>query len=345
LQVRRQNLKVRPFTSVARYKLQKPDLRSIARDLNVQAIVTGWLRQQGDDLSIGVELVDAREDNVLWSKRYQGQLSEILNLQDQIARDVAANLRLRLTGEEDRRLAKRYTNDSEAYLLYREGVYHFNKFSPDALQTAIEYFDGALKKDPNYTNALVGMARCQILLGTLHRGPRATHPEARKLLLRALEIDNSLADAHAGLGTIHLFHDWDWPAAERELRLAIADSGWLSHNIYGFWLAAHDRLPEALASIQRGQELDPVAAPRRHELAQCYLWMRRYDEAIAEARKAVELDSKFMLAYSDLGKAYAQKGMYQEAIAEMQKAPDAVRGHPRFLGPLGYVYAKAGERD
>ena len=127
-------------------------------------------------------------------------------------------------------------------MLFTEGKFHFNKFTPEGLQTAIECFEGALKEDPNYATALAGKARCKVLLGTLYLGPRVTHPEARELFLKVLQIDPNLADAHAGLGTIHLFHDWDWPAAERELKLASANSGWLAWNIYGFWLAAHSRL-------------------------------------------------------------------------------------------------------
>jgi TolB-like protein len=346
LQVRRQNLKVRPFTSVARYKLQKPDLRTIARDLDVQAIVTGSLRQQGDDLSIGIELVDAREDNVLWTKRYPGKLSDILDLQDQIARDVAANLRLRLTGEEEQRLTKHYTTNSRAYLLYQEGVFHLNKFTPEGLQIGIEYFQRALKMDPNYASALVGVGRCKVLLGTQHLGPKATHSEARELLTKALMIDSTVADAHAGLGAIHLFHDWDWPAAERELKQAIGTevSAPFIWNIYGFYLASQGRLPEALESIQRGQQIDPLAAPRRHEVAMCYVWMRQYDQAIAESKKALELDPNFLNAYAELSKALAEKGMYDEAIAELRKAPNFLQGTPLFLGQLGYAHAMAGKR-
>src|SRR5262249_20164379 len=150
LQVRRDGLKVRPFSSVSRYKRQRADVPAIGRELNVRVLVTGTLHQVGDDLWISVALVDAREDNQLWGKRYQGKLNGILDLQDQIAREVAANLRLRLTSEEEQRLTKRYTEDPEAYLLYREARYHFNKFTEAALETSIDYCRRALQKDPNY---------------------------------------------------------------------------------------------------------------------------------------------------------------------------------------------------
>jgi TolB-like protein/Tfp pilus assembly protein PilF len=346
-QVRRKDLKVRPFTSVSRYKRQRPDVLTIGRELNVDVLVTGTLHEQGDDLSISVALVDAREDTHLWgpARPYQGKKSQILDLQDQIARDVAANLKLRLTGEEDKRLTKRYTEDSEAYLLYREGVYHMNKFTEEGLATAVEYFQRALKKDPKYALALVGLARSNILLGVLHRGPRQTLPEARKYLTQALEIDPGVPGVQAGLGTIFLFHDWDWPAAERALKESGGDldPSLPTRAVYGFYLAAMGRPADALPVIRQAHELNPLAAAHINELAMCYNWMRQYDQAIAEARKAIELDPNFFPAYGELGRAYAEKGMHSQAIAELQKGLNQGKGHPRIRGLLGYAYAAAGQ--
>ena len=186
--VGREGLKVRPFTSVSRYKGKEPNIPTFGRELNVQMIVTGKLHQEGDDLTISVAVVDVREDNQFWGDTYRGKRDGILDLQDRIARDVAANLRLRLSGEEEQRLTKRHTEDPEAYLLYREGVYHWNKFIEPELKTAKEYFERALKKDPNYALAYSGLARYYILLGAVHRGPQETFPEARKYLAKALAI-------------------------------------------------------------------------------------------------------------------------------------------------------------
>jgi serine/threonine protein kinase len=260
-QVRRAGLKVRPFSSVARYKGQQPDVPSIARALKVQVVVTGTLQQQGDDLSIRVALVDVQEDSHLWGQWYQGKLSGILDLQDQIARDVATNLRLRLTGEEDQRLTKRYTQDTEAYLLFREATYHFNKFTEAGLETSIDYCRRALKKDPNYALAYMGLGRCYQVLGAIHRGWRETHADARNYHHRSLRIDGTLAEPHVGLAVLHLMHDWDWSAAERELKQAVAldpDVG-VIWEIDCFRFAALGRLPDALTRIQRGLELDPLS--------------------------------------------------------------------------------------
>jgi len=338
------NLKVRPITSTMHYREKKADAKTVGRELNVNAVVTGRLRQNGETLVISLNLVDARDDSLVWTKSYPGNRQQILDLQDDIARDLASKLGLHPTSDEQQRLTKRHTENPSAYMLFTEGKFHFNKFTPDGLQTAIEFFERALKEDPNYATALSGKARCKVLLGTLYLGPRVTHPEAREIFLKVLQIDPTLADAHAGLGTIHLFHDWDWPAAERELKLASANSGWLALNIYGFWHATHGQLPEALEAIKRGQELDPAAAPRRHELAMCYNWMGRYNEAIDEANKALELDPKFPLAYTQLSLAHVQQGKPDQAIAELQTAIDAGQRHPGVVGMLGYAYAVAGQR-
>jgi eukaryotic-like serine/threonine-protein kinase len=344
--LRRQDLKVRPFTSVARYRRQKPDVATIGRELAVHMILTGTLRQQGESLSISVALVDVRDDNNLWGERYEGKRDEILALQDRVARDLAARLKLGLSGEEDRRLTKRYTADPEAYLLYREALYHWSKFSPEGIAAAIERCEQAIKKDPNYALAHAALARCYILLGALHRGPKLTYPKAREHVARALEIDGSLPEAHSAMGVIHMHLDWDWSAAERELTQAIAvEEGGLvpSRNMYGFWLAAHGRLPEALASIRKGQEADPVTAPRRNEVAMCYNWMGNHEQAIVWAQKALEVDAKFFLAYGELGLAHSRGGKHEQAIATLEKGLSVADGQVRLRGMLGYAYAAAGK--
>jgi serine/threonine protein kinase/tetratricopeptide (TPR) repeat protein len=343
-QVRRRDLKVRPFTSVARYKGKGLDIPTFGRELNVQMLVTGTLRQQGDDLAISVAVVDVREDNQLWGHTYRGKRGAILDLQDQIAREVAAKLRLQLTGEEEKRLTKRDTEDPEAYLLYREAVYHFNNLSPQSLETSIDYCRRAIRKDPKYALAHARLGRCYVALGSLHRGPKTTYPEARKHLMKALDIDANLADAHAALGVINLFLDWNWPEAQRELKQGIdLDSDMPSWNpsYYGFYLAAMGQVPEALAVTRRSQELDPLAAPPRNHLAQCYTWMRQYDRAIAESQKALELNPNYGFAYRDLGLGYSQTGLHEKAIAALQQGLKLTTGQPWIQGLLGYAYARA----
>lgn len=337
-QVRRRDLKVRPFTSVARYKGKEPDVPTFGRELNVRMIVSGTLQQQGDDLTVRVALVGVQEESQLWGKQYQRKLIAILDLQDEIARDVAVNLRLQLTGEEEQRLTMRHTEDPDAYRLYREAIYHFSKITEQGIETAIDYCQRAVSKDPKYALAHATLGRCYLALGSIYRGPKETYPEARKHLIQALEIDNALPEAHAGIGVIYLFHDWNWAAAERELKLGSElesnGSSW-NRTYYGFYLAAIDKLPEALASIRRSQELDPLAAGPRHNLAECYNRLRQPDQAIAEAQEALKLDPKFVVAYGELGLAYTQKGMPEKALEVLHKG--------KIQGLIGYVYAQMGQ--
>jgi eukaryotic-like serine/threonine-protein kinase len=346
-QVRRQNLKVRPFSSVSRYKKQKPDLQTIARELDVEAIVTGSLHQQGDDLSIGIELVDARDNNRLWGKRYPPEkIARILDLQDQIARDVAANLRLHLTGDEEQRLTKRHTQSPEAYLLFREANFHLNKFTPEGIANSIAKCQQAIEKDPKFAAAHAALARAHLLMGSLYQGPKQTFPEARKHVAQALALDANQPDALSVLATSYMFHDWDWPAAEREFKRSIESdpSIGLTRNLYGFCLAATGRLPEALASIQSGRQLDPLAAPRINEVAMCRIWLRQYSEAIAEANKALELDPNFPLAHTQLAAALVGQGKPGQAIDKMKAAIDAGQRRPGVTGMLGYAYAAADQK-
>ncbi len=344
-EVRRRGFKVRPFTSVLRYKRQPADVPTIGRDLRVQVVVTGTLHQQGDEIRVSVSLVDAREDDQLWGKRYQSRLGKILDLQDLVARDVAANLRLRLTTEEDRRLTRRDTENPETYLHYREAIHHWNRFTEEGLKTAIENCRRALARDPDYAMAYVGLAQCYVLLGNLYLGPRETFAEARRCAERALQIDDGLREAHTFLGAVHLFHDWNWPAAEHELKRGVGgDPHTSALTLYGFCLAALGRLPEALESLRRGQEIDPLRAAHRNELAMAFHWQRQHERALDEARKALDLDPTFPLAYAELGTALVHLGQAEEAIAQLGRAFDLGQRHPVVLGTLGYAFASAGKR-
>jgi tetratricopeptide (TPR) repeat protein len=207
----------------------------------------------------------------------------------------------------------------------------------------MEYFERALKKDPKYALAYIGLGRCYQLQGSYYLGPRKTYPQAKQYLDKALDLDDTLALAHVQLGIFYLF-EWNWPAARRELERGIdLDPTSPDQVVYGFYLEAMGRPAESLALTQRVQELDPLAAPLRGHLARCYNMMRQYDQAITEAQKAIELDPNFFLAYSQLGLAYSQKRMHEKAIAVLQKGSSVGKGHPRYRGLLGYAYARAGQ--
>jgi serine/threonine protein kinase/tetratricopeptide (TPR) repeat protein len=349
-QVGRHDLKVRPLSSVSRYARQRPNSSvTIGQELNVPLIVTGTVRQLGDDLKITVEVVDAREDIPIWKCKspYSARRGETLglDLQDQIVLDVAANLGLRFSDEELRRLTRWRTDNKDAYNLYREAMYHFYKFTPEGSTAGIDAGTRAIEKDRNFAPAHAAVARCYILRGTLFEGPKKTFPEAQRHLDEALKLDPNLPEAHSALGVIYLFRDWNWVEAERELRLALHNDSnvILTRNVVGFCLAAQGRLDEALASIQRGTDLDPLAAGRWNELAMCYIAMDRYEQAIAAAKKATELDPNFFLAYSEWGTALIETNQHEEAIQKLKTAVERGKGHPRMRGLLGCAYAKAGK--
>jgi serine/threonine-protein kinase len=346
-QVRRKDLIVRPFTSVGRYRGKELDIQKFGRELKVQMIVTGTLRQDGDKLYVSVSVVDVQKESQVWGKKYDDKPRDsIIDLQDVIAREVATNLRLELTNEEEKRLTKRYTEDAEAYLFYREAVYHFNNLSEQGLETSIDYCQRAIKKDPKYALAFARLGRCYIALGSMYRGPKESYPEARKHFLKAGEIEPTLADVHSGLGIIHLFLDWDWKAAQRELKQGIdLDSNMQTWNpsYYGSYLAAMGDLEGALASTRRSQEQDPLAAAPRDHLAQCYNLMGQYDRAIAEAQEALRLDPRYGLAYRSLGLAYSQQDMHEKAVEALQQGSQLTKGHVWIQGLLGYAQARAGQ--
>ena len=344
-QVGRSDLKIRPPSSVARYARQRPDTLTIGRELNVPLLVTGTMRQLGEDLAIAVEVVDAREDNLLWrSDPYSGKRGETLdlNVQNQIVQDVAVHLGLRLSDEEQRRLTRRRTADKEAYNLYREAMFHLYKFTPEGFAAGIDAAKKAIEKDRHFALAYVALARCYMLRGTFYEGPTKTFPEVRRNLDEALKLEPDLPDAHAALGVVYLFLDWNWAEAERELRFAISRDPNVNRNGLSFCLAAQGRLDEALASMQRGQELDPLAAARWFELAICYNARGNYDQAAAAAKKAVELNPNFIPAYGQWGRALSQTHQHEEAIQKLKTAVERDKGRPFLRGLLGCAYAKAG---
>ncbi len=346
-QVRRQDLKVRPFTSVARFKGKAPDIPTFGRELNVQMIVTGRLHQQGDDLTVRVALVNVGEDNQLWGKQYQGKLGTILDLQDQIARDVAANLRLSLTGDDDKRLTKRYTQNPEAYQLYLKGRHFWNKRTPEWINKAISYFQQATDKDPGYALAYAGLADCYVVPAN-PLPPREKMAKARAAAMKALDLDDTLAEAHTALARVLTVYDWDWSGAAKEFQRAIElDPRYaLAHEWYGGYWSAIGRNDQSIAERIQAQLLDPLSPIINFELAMAFYHARQYDRAIEEFTKTLEMDPSFQPAHTFLAAAYEQKGMYEKAITGFQKANSLTKGgDSSAMGGLGHVYAVSGKKD
>jgi serine/threonine protein kinase len=344
------NLRVMSRDSVFRYKGQQTTAQGVGRDLRVQAVLTGRVVQRGSNLLISTELVDVRDNSQIWGEQYNRRLTDILAVQSEIAREISEKLRLRLTGEQEKRLVKRYTDNAEAYQLYLKGRYYWNKRTEEGLNKGIEYFNQAIEKEPNYALAYSGLADCHTSLAfSFDAGavsPRQTIPQAEAAALKALKIDDTLAEAHTSLAFIKLLYDWDWPGAEESFKRAIElDPNYPNaHHWYSHYLMAMGRIEESLTESRRALELDPLLLVLNVHLGWHYLYARQYDQAIEQFRKTLEMDPHFRQAHLYLGWAYLGNGMYAEAIGELQTAKALFAGSGEAEAGLGYVYAVSGKR-
>lgn len=341
------NLRVMSLSSVLPYKGRQVDPRVVGRELNVRAVLMSRFTQQGEALSISTELVDVRDNRRLWGQQYDRKLADILSLQGEIAQRISEKLRHRLSGQERKQLAKRYTENTEAYLLYQQGREHFRSRTREGTEKGIAYLEEAIKKDPAYALARVWLATAYADVSyPLPFKERRQKVESE--LLKALELDSDLAEAHALLGGIRQ-DDGDWAAAERESKRALDldPSSVLAQAFYTGYLRRTGRHDEAIAEIKRAQELDPLSAKLHADLGYELYFARRYDQAIEQFKKAIDMDPKSAPAHARLGATYVQKKMYREAILELEKAR-AIDNSPerpgRFAWPA-YAYAVSGQRD
>jgi serine/threonine-protein kinase len=340
-------LRIVPRSSVFRYKGKVADTQKIGRELQVRAVLTGRLLRRGDTLNVQTELVDVDRGSQLWGTQYNRKLADIISVQEEISREISQNLRLRLTGEEKQRLTKRYTQDSQAYQLYLKGRYFWDKRSPDALESAIEYFQQAIHQDPNYALAYVGLADAYAVLALFgERDPRLVMPKAKAAALKALEMDDGLGEAHVSLGWVSYSYDWDWPTAGKhfERALALKPAYPPAHYLYSLYLMAQGRFDDGLAEARRAVELDPLSLAARHYLEVQLFIGGRVDESIEECRRTLELDPGYAVSHAQLGQSYAEKGMYPEALAAFEKYSALSRGSPMSLAFLGYIHARTGDR-
>jgi tetratricopeptide (TPR) repeat protein len=269
-------------------------------------------------------------------------------VQREIAQEVSSSLRLKLTRvDEQKQVNKQYTESSEAYQFYLKGRYYWNKRTPEGINKAIEFFQQAVEKDPNYALAYAGLADCYVVPAN-QLPPKEKMPKAREAARKALGIDDTLAEAHTTLARVLTVYDWDWSGAEKEFKRAIEldPRSAEAHQWYGGYLQAMGQLDESLVERKRAQELEPLSLIMNFELGQGLYRARKYDQAIEQFQKGLELDPSFPSFYVFLPAAYEQKGMYEEAIASFQKAIPMTRGHAKslVLAGLGHVYAVSGKK-
>jgi len=341
-------LRVTARSLAFRYRGPQVDPQKAGRDLHVRAVLTGRVTERDGTLNIQAELMKVDDGAQLWGAQYIRRSSEILALQQEMDRAVSGKLHLTPTVEHQKQLARRSTENTEAYHLYLKGRYYWNRRTEESLKRAVEYFQQAIDKDPAYALAYAGLADCYAVYNSYQvELPRESGPKAKAAAEKALEIDNTLAEAHASLGMTLMGYAWDWAGAEREFQRAIElDPNYATaHHWYAILLSATGRSEQAIVSLKRAQELDPLSLIISADVGLQLHFARRYDEAIEQVRKALEMDPNFAAGHRPLGMAYEQKAMYQEAIAEFQKALAVSRGNPFALGSLGHAYAVSGNRE
>ena len=343
-------LRVISRTSVMAYKGARKPLPQIARELNVDAVVEGTVLRSGDRVRITAQLIDAATDKHLWSQSYEGELRDTLALQNQVAGAIANQIRTNLNPQEQAALKKAAVVNPEAYESYLKGRYFWNKRTADGLHEAIDYFNEAIEKNPDYAEAYAGLADAYSLAGDWKYGliaPRDAYPKAKAAAVKALSLDDNLGEAHISLAFSLDNFDWDWESAGREFTRGIELSpGYpIGYEWYGWHLASLGRHDEAVAEVERAASLDPLSLSIGADLAEELLVAHRFDEAIQQSRKTVNLDPFFAPAHYVLGQALVQKHNYKEGIAELQKAVELSPGSTAFTANLAYAYAVSGMRD
>lgn len=343
-------LRVMAWSTVSQYKGQQVDPRRVGRELGVRAVVTGRIVQATDGHVMKLELVDADDGSQLWAEHCICNPGNVLDVGTQVSCELSEQLLLRLTNEERTQLARHPTDNVEAYHSYLKGRYCWNKRTDEDVRNAIEYFKKAIDSDPTYALAYIGLADCYLILGSFGVGtlaPKDAFPRAREALERAIEIDDTLAEAHASLGYCLANYDWNWAAAEREFNRALElEPGYaVAHHWYGFvFLTPFGRLDEALAELRQALNLDPLSLSIGSNIGLLLYLARRYDDALFHFQRHLEMDRTFVYTHWEMGLSYEACGRYDEAIAAFRKAISlsGTGTLPRTL--LARTYALAGRK-
>lgn len=338
-------LQVKARTTVFRYKGQEHSPQQIGRDLGVETVLTGKVVQRADALIIQADLVRVADGSQLWGAQYNRRPADIFAVQEEISRKIVEALRLRLSGEDQQQLTKRYTENTEAYHCYLKGRYLMDKRSPATIEKSVEYFERATRMDPNYALAYADLSLAYTSLGFLGvRPPMEVMPEAKRAVNKSLELDDTLADAHISLGFIMMTYDWDWSAAEREFKHAIelSPNSGRAHEGYAHYLKCAGRFDESIGEIRRALELEPASALINRNVAMMLYFARQYDQAIEQCHKTLELDPNMPTVYGWLGRAYEQKRLYEQAVEAYLKGREVSVLDRDGQAALREAYAKSG---
>ena len=341
-------LRVVSRTSVMQYKGVRKSLRDIAGELQVDGVVEGTVQRSGERLRISAQLIHAPSDTHLWAESYDRDLRDVLALQSEVAQAIAREIQVKLTPLDQARFAQAHRVDPEAYDAYLQGRYHWNRRTGAGLQPAVQYFEQAIAKDPAYAAAYAGLADCLSILGfSGFVSPEEGCRKAKVLAMQALELDPSLADAHASLAFAATYYDYDFVGAEREFEQSIELNPRYptAHHWFGHYLALMGRYEESYTEVKRAVRLDPHSLMIRVSLGWVSAWAHRYDQALDEFEKVLDVDPNFILAQLGVGYTFRAKSMHERAIAAAQRTVELSRSAPTFVGFLGVEYAAAGYRD
>ena len=338
-------LRVMAQSTVGRYKGQKIDPQAIGRELNVRAVLTGRMMQSGGALRIGAELVDVATGSQLWGGQYNRKPGDIFVVQDEISDEISGKLRLQLTRAEKKRLTKRHTEDPEAYRLYLKGRHHWNRWTEEGFNKAIEYFQKAVEKDPDYALAYAGLADSYVLLGwNSYLPPNEVFPKGKAAAIAALQLDPDLAEAHTSLAAVLWLHDWLWEKAQTEFKrsLEISPTYPTGNHWYAESVMTMGRQEEALAKMKNSQELDPLSLIINVAVGWAYYHARRNEEALEQLLRTAELDPNYPVTNWILGLVHREMGRDELAITEGEKAVNLSGGSPVMRAALAHTYGKAG---
>src|SRR6266704_3260898 len=339
-------LQVKARTSSFAFKGKNEDIQKIGELLHVNHLLEGSVAKAGNKLRITAQLIEASDGNHEWSDTYDRDMQDIFAVRSEVAQQVATTLKVRLLGEEKKQLDKKPTENLEAYNLYRQGRYYADKLSEEGMAKARPLFKQAIEKDPHFALAYTGLADNYVIAADAIIPPREAFSKAKEAALKAIEMDDSLAEAHASLGLVHYHYDWDWAAAEKEFKRAISlnPQSAQSYTLYTHFLSGMGRYEEAKKYGARALELDPLSVSNYWFLGWGAIYAGRYDEAMAHFSKAAELDPNNPWTRWFLGRAYLFKGMPQRGIEEMETALHLSPDDPLGLGFVGYAYAVTGRR-
>ena len=342
-----QHLHVASRTSTFSFKGKGLDVRTIGEKLNVTTVLEGSIRKAGNRLRITAQLVNVEDGYQMWSERYDRELDDVFTVQDEISKAIVDTLKIKLGLSKDELIVKRYTENLEAYQLYLKGRFYLNERTPASLKKSLEHFDHAAQKDSNYALAYAGMADAYLLLGWYgDRVPSESFSRARAAVKKALDIDQSLAEAHASLAAIKEGYDWDFVGAEQEFQRAIElnPSYAMACHWYGVYLARKGKFDEAHRQLQRALELDPYSPTININVGMAYYLAREYEKAIPHIRKALEIDPNFIPAHSSLGQVMLASGHHDDAIIELMSA-NITGNDPWILSNLIHAYGITGNKQ